>query len=306
MTTLPNKCRPGTFAEVVGNASTVQTIESKVQGKNPPHVYLITGPAGTGKTTMGYLIAKSLNGFDSHNFTELDSASYRGIDAVREVRKNSKFAPIGKSKNRCWLLDECHQLTSDAQEAFLKLLENPPKKAYFILCTTNPEKLKPTLKRRCSHFELSPIDDDTITQALINIAEKEGKEVPRKIIEEIIDRSMGSMGVALAHLDKIIDVPGKDMLGLIKNNDKIKTEGIDLCRALINKAKWKDVAGIIKGIDPSQYESVRRAVLGYSAAVLLKKDNARAFLIMDTFISPFYDSPREQLIHAAYECLYAE
>jgi len=306
MTTLPLKYRPGKFSEVVGNESTIRLVKSKVRLKNPPHIYLITGPSGTGKTTLGRLIAKYVKA-TGHNFKEMDNATYKGIDTVRDIRKVVKFTPLGAGTNRAWLMDECHELTPPAQEALLTLFEdNCPSHAFFILCTTEPEKLKITLRRRCTHLELHPLDDDAIEQALTDTAAKEDKKVPRKIIEEIVERSIGSMGIALNLLDTIIDLPFKDMIVQIKNNKKTKSASIDLCRALINKEKWKVVAGIIKGIDPGQEETVRRAVLGYTSNILLKKDDAKAFLIMEAFIAPFYDNPKGQLIKAAYECLYAD
>lgn len=295
--------RPKKFAEFVGSESTAKALLSKLRSNDTPHAFLLTGPSGCGKTTLARIIAKYLRAGE-HNFIEMDSASFRGIDTIREIRRQMMLAPIGKGKSRVWLLDECHQLSRDAQEALLKALEDTPSHVYFVLATTDPQKLRPTLKRRCSHYEVETVSDDVITEHLFWILAKEDKQSERETIEAIAEQSNGSIGVALSLLDAVIDLPLEDQAAAAESKAAELKASIDLCRALIKGSGWKAIAGILKGIKEAKEdpERVRRAVLGYCTSILLngKKDNI-AFLIMDCFKQPFFDSPFEQLVLACYE-----
>ena len=143
--------RPESFDEVIGNEDTIERLKAVLGNEiRRPHSYLLHGPAGCGKTTLGRIIAKEV-GCKGMDFVELDSADFRGIQSVRGIRRQTAYAPM-ESECRVWLLDEAHALTNDAQTALLKALEEPPSHVYFILCTTMPEKLLPTLRSRCSQY----------------------------------------------------------------------------------------------------------------------------------------------------------
>lgn len=293
--------RPEELDEFIGSETTVRIVESKMGVQNKPHAYLITGPSGCGKTTMGRIIASMLGASD-FNFEEMDSADFRGIDTIRQIRRNMVKSPIGVNKVRVWLLDECHQLSRDAQEALLKALEDTPDHVFFILCTTDPQKLKETLKRRCLHLVVDRVDDDTIVEYLKEIAtEYEEKEVSEYLLEVIAEKSDGSIGRALTLLDSIIDLDKDQAQEELDRKEAEINEAIDLCRALIKGAKWKTVSKILIGLKQSNPEKIRRAVLGYCSTVLLKGDNAQAYVVMDCFRKPFYDAPFPQLIMASYE-----
>ena len=305
--------RPEDFDEFLGSDTAVAALISKLDSENRPHSFLITGPSGCGKTTLGRIIARQVgalleeeNPLNSRNYKEMDSADFRGIDTVRNIRQQIRLSPIGGAKARAWLLDECHQLTKDAQEALLKALEDTPEHVYFILATTDPGKLKDTLKRRCQQFELSPFSDDDMEEFLNDIVEAEEKKVPKDIIESIVDAAIGSPGKALVLLDKIIDLPTEDMNEEIKSTYRQLNQAIDLCRAIIKKEKWSKIAKILKDLRTENAEGIRHMVLKYCSSILLKEDNARAYLIMDAFRDPFYDSPFEKLVLACYDSLYAE
>lgn len=297
---LPNKYRPSDLESFAGNRTVVETVSKILERdqKDIPKAWLITGPSGTGKTTLARIIASKL-GCSDLDFVELDTADFRGIETVRDLRKDSRFGSI-RGGNRLWLLDECHQLTKDAQEALLKLLEEPPNKVYFVLCTTDPERLKPTLKRRCIQLQLNPLSETLIQKRMLRILKQEKKEVPDKIVERIAQDSVGSLGIALSVLDKIMDLPTDQMAKAAKQHMEEENEAIALCRALMQGKDWRTVSGLIKTIkqDP---ESLRRMVLGYCSAVLLNSGQAKAFVVMECFKQPFYDSPMPQLVMACYE-----
>lgn len=298
--------RPDNFDEFIGNESTIKALKSKLNSDDRPHVYLITGPSGCGKTTLGRIIVNELGINNEFDFTELDSADFRGIDTVRSIRKNMMLSALSASK--AYLLDEVHQLTGTAQEALLKALEDTPDHVYFILCTTDPQKLKVTLKRRCSHFEVKPVDEDDLSYYLKAIVANEDKQVPKKVIEQIISDSLGSLGMALVTLDKIIDLDEEDMAEQAKSYIESKQEAIKLARMLIAKKPWKTIALLLKELKDEDPEGLRRMILGYMSSVILnpKGNPDRAFLIMDSFKEPFYDTPRAKLIMACYESLYAD
>lgn len=258
-------------------------------------------------TTIGRIVAKEL-GCEDTDYQELDIGDFRGIDTVREIRRNMVLKPMAGTC-RVWVLDEVHKLTSDAQSALLKALEDTPNHVYFILCTTDPEKLLDTIKSRCTTFTMSSLTEDQIRNLLIEIAEAEGAKVPDKIISLIAERSNGQPRHALVELDKVIGLKEEAMEKALSQMDNEYAKTIDLCRALAERATWNKVASILDSIK-DEPERVRRAILGYFDKVLRSKDKgmqARAYLIMVAFkdANVFYLG-KPALSIACYEALYSE
>ena len=138
MSELYKKHRPKTLARVVGNKSTVEALRSMLEARTLPHTLLFHGPSGTGKTTLARIVKNELGCLPT-DFHEHNSSDFRGIDFIRELRSKVNLAAAGPC--RVWIIDECHQLTRDAQNAALKILEDTPSHVYFFLCTTDPQKL---------------------------------------------------------------------------------------------------------------------------------------------------------------------
>lgn len=304
--TLAIDYRPRDFNEVVGNKATIKSLEAILarDKKDVPHSWLITGPSGCGKTTIGRIIANIL-GCTGHDYYEVDSADFRGIDTIREIRRMMQYRPM-ESSCRVWLLDECHQLSKDGQSALLKALEDTPEHVYFILCTTDPQKLLPTIRGRCATFQVEALSEDEITQLLREVAGAERKRIPNDVLKQIARDSLGSSRNALQVLEKVIDLNADDMLEAAKQTAERENAVIDLCRALIKKEKWAKVSEIIKGLENEDTESIRLAVMGYCSSVLLGGDEPRAFLIMDACKDPFYNNGKSGLVHACYMALYAD
>jgi DNA polymerase III gamma/tau subunit len=200
------------------------------------------------------------------------------------------------------LVHNCHRWTRDFMEAMLKPLEDTPNHVYFLLCTTEPEKLLKTIRNRCTEFYVQKLPSNRIARLLKQISRKENVTLSDDILNEIVIESEGSPRQALVILDKIRDLKEDEILEAIQSAKIEEKQIIDLCRALIKKETWTVIAKIIKGIE-SEPEKVRRAVLGYMSSVLLNGENNMAALCLDCFKDNFYDSGKAGLVNACYEVI---
>lgn len=222
---LYRKYRPQTFGDdvLVGQEAIVRTLRNAIRLDRVAHAYLFTGPRGTGKTTTARLLAKAVNCLDpdpdarpcntcaacvaintgaTTDIIEIDAASNRGIDDIRELRERVKFAPTFL-KTKFYIVDEAHQITGAAANAFLKTLEEPPPHTKFILATTDPEQLLPTIVSRCQRFDFKRFSRDTIIEHLTHVAELEEVSIDRDALAVIGEHAGGSMRDALGLLDQI-------------------------------------------------------------------------------------------------------
>ena len=299
MSSLYLKHRPTTLKQVVGNKAAISAMETVLARKEgAPRAVLFTGPSGCGKTTMARIF-KDAVGCIGSDFIELDSADFRGIDTVRDIRLAMGYGGV-EGPCRVWLMDECHQLTKDAQSALLKALEDTPSHVYFILATTDPEKLLPTIRNRCTQFEVKPLTDDEMSILIERVLRAEKTNIPDDAFDAIITNALGSPRMCLVLLDKIISMPEKDMAEAAAQFAEEASETIALCRALIKGAPYKALATIVAGLK-QEPESIRRAVLGYCSSILSKADNSRAYLVMTCFSRNYYDSGKAGLVMSVYE-----
>jgi len=222
---LYRKYRPQTFAEIVGQEHVVQTLTNAIASGMISHAYLFGGPRGVGKTTVARIFAKALNcerrkegEFEpcgqcpscleimkgkSMDLIEIDAASHRGIDDIREIREGIKFVPT-KSKNKIFIIDECHQLSKEASNAFLKTLEEPPPHVIFILATTEIHRMLPTIVSRCQRFDFRKLTVPEIVKRLKFIVQKEKAKVADSALELIALNARGSLRDAESLLDQAI------------------------------------------------------------------------------------------------------
>jgi DNA polymerase III gamma/tau subunit len=291
------KYRPKLLKEIVGNDNTIKSMRVLFERGDMPHTLLFTGPSGSGKTTLARIVAKFLKCSD-WDFKEMNTADFRGIDSAREIVQQMNLNPLN-GPCRVWLLDEAHQLTKDAQHALLKALEDCPAHVYFLLATTEPEKLLSTIKTRCVTFALRALNDKEMGLVIQHAVEGEKQSVPKEVIDQIVLDSNGSARMALSILDKVIGMDEVEMLESAKQTAAETNEAINLCRALIGKRPWKEVSTILQGLtqDP---ESVRRAVLGYASAVLLKSGQGQSFVVLDSFSKDFFTTGKAGLTMACY------
>lgn len=312
---LATEHRPTSFDEIVGNKATIKALTSLLQRsrKKFPHAILLTGPHGCGKTTIGRILSEEL-GAQSGDYREVDTADFRGIDTIRDIRKQIRLRPQDpKSTCRVWLLDECHMIgkggdssTNEAQNAMLKMLEDTPSHVYFILCTTDPQKLRSTIRSRCTQFAVETLSEKEMGRLLKKISRKEKILIPQEVRELIAEQSLGHPRDALQLLQKILGLDEDEMEEVVFAEAAKQNAAIELARALIAKEPWKKVARILTGLQNEKEESMRHMVLKYCNTILLKGKNGQAFIVMDEFEQPFYNSGKPGLTLACYKAIHAE
>ena len=218
---LYRKYRPVDFDNVYGQEEVVKVIKNAIINNKVSHAYLFCGPRGTGKTTIAKIIAKlvncehlengepcgkcynCLNFMNSNDIVEIDAASNNGVDEIREIRDKVNLVP-SNAKYKVYIIDEVHMLTTQAFNALLKTLEEPPAHVIFILATTEPHKIPLTIASRCQKFRFSKISDDLIAQRLRQIADFENIDIDNDSLFEIARLADGGMRDAINILDQLV------------------------------------------------------------------------------------------------------
>lgn len=299
---LYQKHRPLELPDVVGNREVILTLRNMIKKPDQtPHAFLFCGPYGCGKTTLARILANDI-GCTPNNIIEIDTAQFNGIDTVRDLRQKAQFLPLGGGK-RFYIIDEVHKMTTDAQNAFLKILEDTPKHVYFALCTTNENSLLPTVKSRCSRFQVQVLKDEEMVSLLQTVLEKEEQELSNAVINAIVKSADGHPRNALTLLEQVLATPEKRRVNVAQQAQVLETESIELCRALIAGKGWSTVKGILQGLKEQDAEGIRRHVLGYMTSVLLKEDNEVAGLVLECFEEPFYNGGFPLLVSACYKAV---
>lgn len=201
-TTLYRKHRPMEFEDVIGQDHVVKTLQSSLKEGSFAHAYLFAGGRGTGKTSIARIFAKEL-GTSSNDLYEIDAASNRGIDDIRELRESVRTLPFD-SKYKVYIIDEVHMLTKDAFNALLKTLEEPPAHVVFILATTEVEKVIPTIVSRCQTFTFKKPSQSVLKDVSLSIAKKEGYTLDPSAAELVAILGDGSFRDTLGMVQKVI------------------------------------------------------------------------------------------------------
>jgi DNA polymerase III subunit gamma/tau len=262
---IARKWRPQTFGDVVGQDHVVRTLRNAISRGRIAHAYLFVGPRGTGKTSIARIFAKALNctggpnaDFDpndpavlaiaegSHlDVIEIDGASNNGVEQVRDLRETVRYAPA-QGKFKVYIIDEVHMLSSQAFNALLKTLEEPPAHVKFVFATTEVQKVLPTILSRCQRFDLKPISDELIVGRLTAIAEAEKVKVDAAALACIARLADGGMRDAQSILDQMIAFCG----GEIAEADVLDVYG------LVSGAKVAELAGALATGDHRRIVSI--------------------------------------------------
>jgi DNA polymerase-3 subunit gamma/tau len=239
---IARKWRPQTFSDLVGQSHVTSTLANAIKNNRVAHAYIFSGARGVGKTTAARILAKALNCVNgptaepcgecdsckeiaagtSLDVIEIDAASNRGIDQIRELREMVRYAPAA-SRSKVVLLDEAHMLTSEASNALLKTLEEPPDRVIFVMATTEPENLADTIRSRSQHFHFRALTFAEITGRLEEIAAKENLKIEAGALAVIARMAEGSLRDALSLLeqaraycgDNISDKEVRELLGVV-------------------------------------------------------------------------------------------
>jgi len=297
------KHRPKSLAEVIGQKSTIKMLQSFIKKDKVPHALLFTGPSGCGKTTLARILRRKI-GCGKFDFKELDCADFRGIDMVRNIRSHIQQVPID-GKCRVWLIDECHKMTNEAQNAFLKMLEDTPSHVYFMLATTDPNKLMRTIKTRCTEVTVKNLSDTDMFKVLDRVAIAENIDISKNIISKIFECSGGSARQALVLLNQISGLEDEKDMETILEDASAKEKGEFIGKLLLNpNCKWKKIAAALRAAKDQEAEIIRWGVLGWMKAVLISNSplSNRAYIIINAFRDNFYDSKHAGLAAACYEC----
>jgi len=292
-TELHLQMRPRNFDEVIGNKSMISVIKSKLQkdkdgNHNFPHAVMLHGPKGSGKTTIGRIISKELGcDPDIHkwDFHELDSVKDGGIETARKIDKGIHYPP-NEAKCKVYLLDEIQDSSKKFMAGLLKTFEDGPDHTYFILCTTDPQKVLGTLKSRCAKYKVRGLKEKELKQLIDWTLGELGESVSGDVIDAIAENAEGCPRECLVLLDSIIDLPPEKRLNSIVPVES-DAEVRELCQALLKGANWKALSSILKGLKGKDAEQMRYAVSGYMSSVALNNYNQksvdRAALIFDCF-----------------------
>ena len=282
------KWRPKSFDQIVGQSHITHTLKNAISINRLAQAFLFSGPRGVGKTTTARVLASTVNGLDSHeaclDIIELDGASNRGIDEIREIRESVKFPP-SSVEYKVYIIDEAHMLTEQAFNALLKTLEEPPKHVIFILATTDPQKMPQTILSRTQRYDFMRISSEVIVDRLHYILKKENIDFEENAIELISQKSDGSMRDALSMLDQIIAYSDKiininnlrSAIGLIDQEDMYS-----ICKSILeqNTDKAIDLYHSIldAGVSSKLFVNDLIGFLNQSMLLKVNKNNKRQYI----------------------------
>jgi len=324
--------RPYRMDEVFGNNRIKNLISGYLNKKTLPHASRFIGPAGCGKTTFARIVALGLNcetgitdnpccvcptcraiiNLNSLSVIELDGARARDIATVRKILNDLPAAPFGNDRFRILIIDEAHKLTTDAEEALLKFLEDTPAHVYVILCTNEPKKLKETTLQRCKPVQFSRLDTTDIFALLEQVAQFEGMNYNKEILQSIVEESAGTPRIALSFLQQI----NAEGTWSSEAASYILTMGVDidaqevvnLGKCLLSANTWSSVRDayleVTRKIPP---ENTRIALTGFLTGCLKRaheNEDARryakaAFIMSELYYGP---KPEHRILMSVFRC----
>jgi DNA polymerase III subunit gamma/tau len=308
---LYRKYRPQRFAEIVGQEHVTAALRNAVREGRVGHAYLFSGPRGTGKTTTARLLAKATNCLDLsddgepcgkcencvaiasgtfYDLVELDAASRRGVESAREIVQNVSIGIGATAKTKVYVIDEVHMLTNDASNTLLKTLEEPPEHVVFVLATTEPGKVLPTIRSRTQHFEFTLLSHEQLVGHLADVLAREGVETDPEALDLIARRAAGSARDALSALDQALAL-GRGKLDRALVEASFGDTGFGQRIAILESIAADDPAGALV--------AVQAALNGGTDARRIAEDLLRtlrdAFVLANAAGRIPYDGPAEEI-----------
>lgn len=256
--------RPQRFSEVVGQKSTVSGLLNAVREGRLAHAYLFSGPRGTGKTSVAKIMARAVNCSQPEagepcgqcpackeitsgafmDVIEIDAASNRGIDEIRDLRENVKYLPA-QGKKKVYIIDEVHMLTPEAFNALLKTLEEPPPSVMFILATTEQQKIPATVLSRCQRYAFGRLSIQEITDHLSDVAVRSGLVLEQAASEILARRANGGLRDALSMMEQVAAYTGSERIGTDQVNDVLGLVDVDSLVELLSAAFENRLADVV-------------------------------------------------------------
>lgn len=307
---LPLKYRPTSLDDIVGQEAVVKSLRSLLKKKEKPKVFLFSGDSGVGKTTISKIIGIEV-GCDPGSILEIDAATNSGIDAMKQVVDMVRYRSVGKSPNRCLIIDECHALSKAAWQSLLIFVENTPDHVYVCFCTTELSKVPKTIVTRAHAYTLSLISSTLLKGLIDKVCVEEDIKLPSKAASFIASESGGSARQALTYLSMCSACKKLEQVKTLLQAASEDTALINLYRGLVQGSlDWKAACAIVRGLVDVNFESARIQMMHYMSRVAESGNSSnagQALAVLEAFSKPFNRSTeRPEFILALGKVLLGE